>query len=93
MLVGDELARSISDRGAHGTGCAADLARDVAGLLDVFSLLDTVQMAGRYDEDPAEVTRLYFTLSERFAVDPLLNEITGLRREPVGRAGPVGAAK
>lgn len=82
MLVGDELAR-FDSRTAEFVelGAPADLARDVAGLLDVFSLLDTVQVASRYGEDPVEVTALYFALSEQFAVDRLLNEITGLRRE------------
>jgi glutamate dehydrogenase len=82
MLVGDELVR-LELRVAEFVelGAPEELARDVAGLLDVFSLLDTVQVASRYDEDPVAVTALYFALSERFAVDRLLNEITGLRRE------------
>ncbi len=81
MLVGDESVR-LAKRTAELTalGAPAELAHDVAVLLDVFSLLDTVQVAQRYDEDPVAVTELYFALSERFAVDRLLNEITRLRR-------------
>ncbi|MCB0916302.1 MAG: NAD-glutamate dehydrogenase [Actinobacteria bacterium] len=82
MLVGDEALR-LERRSAEfaDLGAPPELAHDVAVLLDVFSLLDTVQVAAKYDEDPVAVTQLYFALSERFAVDRLLNQITGLRRD------------
>ena len=82
VLVGQEAARlALRTDEFVALGAPRDLARDVAALLDVFSLLDIVQVGLRYDEDPAEVTRLYFAMSERFGVDALLNEITKLSRE------------
>ena len=82
MLVGTEAERLQRRTDEFvALGAPAELSRSVAGLLDVFSLLDIVQVASRYNEDPEDVTRLYFNLSERFAVDHLLNEITCLRRE------------
>ena len=46
----------------------------------MFSLLDIVQLASRYDEDPEHVARLYFRLSEEFGLDDLLGRITKLPR-------------
>ena len=82
FLVGTEAQR-LEDRAAEfiDQGAPVELARSVAGLLDVFSLLDITQIASRYNEAPEDVTRLYFVISERFGVDALLNEITRLQRD------------
>ena len=63
------------------TGAPADLAAEVAGLLDAFSLLDICEIAASSNETPELVAELYFALSERFEVDRMLNRITQLPRE------------
>jgi glutamate dehydrogenase len=62
-------------------GAPVDLASDVAGLLDAFSLLDIAELAASSREAPESVGGLYFALSERFEVDRMLNRITHLPRE------------
>lgn len=64
-----------------GLGAPETLARQVAGLLDVFSLLDVVEIANRHKADPDRVVELYFALSERYDVDRLLHHITQLPRD------------
>ena len=49
-------------------------------MLDVFALLDVVQIADAVGQPPAEIMPLYFALSERYDVDRLLSRITGLPR-------------
>ena len=56
----------------------ADLAGDVAALLDVFSLLDIAGIAPAAEAEIA--TELYFALSARFNIDTLLMRITALPR-------------
>ncbi len=81
LLVGVErerLERRVSDFVA--AGAPADLAAEVATLLDLFSLLDIVEIARRTDEAPKVVAELYFTISERYEVDRFLGRITALPR-------------
>ncbi|MSV72469.1 MAG: NAD-glutamate dehydrogenase [Actinobacteria bacterium] len=61
-------------------GAPRELATDVAVLLDLFSLLDVIEIARKVGEDPASVTDLYFAVSERFGGDLLLLRITALTR-------------
>ncbi len=81
LVVGGERER-LRRRAAEyeGLGAPADLALTAAALLDVFSLLDVVEVAGRSGRPVAEVAGLYFVLSERFEVDRLLTLITALPR-------------
>ena len=81
MLVGKESQRLMS-RADEFVACGAprELSITVASLLDVFSLLDIVQVASRYDADPEHVARIYFLLSDEFGVDELLSRITKLPR-------------
>ena len=81
MLVGKEAER-LAMRADEFVACGAprDLSVTVASLLDVFSLLDIVQVATRYDVDPEHVARIYFLLSDEFGVDELLSRITRLPR-------------
>lgn len=82
LLMGAEAQRfQLRIEELIGLGAPAELSSRVAGLLDVFSLLDISQIAGRSDSDPRAVAQIYFQLSERFGVDRLLGQITGLRRE------------
>ncbi len=80
-LVGIERER-LDRRAADfvGLGAPSGLASEVAALLDVFSLLDIVEVSRRTDEDPAVVGRLYFTISEQYEVDRFLGRITALPR-------------
>src|SRR5215218_514737 len=59
-------------------GAPAPLALTAAALLDVFSLLDIVEIAEAADRPAEQVASLYFTLSERFDIDRLLTLITAL---------------
>ncbi len=80
-LVGVErerLERRIADLVTLGAPEA--LSAEVAALLDVFSLLDIVEVSRRTSADPAVVGELYFTLSERYEVDRFLSRITALPR-------------
>ena len=89
FLVGVErerLDRRVADFVA--AGAPADLAAEVAALLDVFSLLDIVEVSRRTGEEPASVARLYFTISERYEVDRFLGRITALPRATGGRRWP-----
>ena len=81
MLVGierDRLDRRVAD--FIRAGAPEELAEEVAALLDVFSLLDIVEVSLRTREDPAVVGALYFTISERYEVDRYLGRITALPR-------------
>ena len=71
----DALAADLASRGAP-----VDLAVQAASMLDVFALLDIVQIAERTNQPAADIMPLYFALSERYDVDQLLNRITALPR-------------
>ncbi len=49
-------------------------------MLDVFGLLDIVQVAESVSQPPADIMPLYFALSERYDIDRLLSRITALPR-------------
>ncbi|MFM7211988.1 MAG: hypothetical protein ACKOYQ_08325, partial [Actinomycetota bacterium] len=63
-----------------GRGAPPDLAVQAAAMLEVFALLDVVQIADRTGQPAAEIMPLYFALSERYDVDQLLRRITALPR-------------
>jgi glutamate dehydrogenase len=81
MLRGAEVER-LDRRTAEfvAAGAPEDLAKRVAVLLDVFGLLDVVQVAHEQGEDPTAVAHVYFALSERYEVDRLLLRVTALPR-------------
>jgi glutamate dehydrogenase len=64
-----------------GCGVPEDLARRSSGMLYGFGLLDVVEAAGRTGQPLTEVAPVYFSLSERFRVDVLLDRISALPRE------------
>ncbi len=82
LLRGVEFER-LQRRGAEleSLGVPTDLAQDAAAMLDAFSLLDIVELSQSSGEEPEQVGRLYFALSERFEVDRMLTRITGLPRD------------
>jgi glutamate dehydrogenase len=59
-------------------GTPAPLALTAAALVDVFALLDIVEISEAADRPTEQVASLYFTLSERFDIDRLLTLITAL---------------
>jgi glutamate dehydrogenase len=61
-------------------GVPGDLAMTGASLLNVYQLLDITQISAATDAEPRQVARVYFTLSERYAVDAMLTRISGLGR-------------
>jgi glutamate dehydrogenase len=79
LVQGFERER-LRIRAAHHEqlGAPAPLALTAAALLDVFSLLDIVEIAEAVDRPAEQVASLYFTLSERFDIDRLLTLITAL---------------
>lgn len=79
MLHGQEAERFTTYRDRlTERGVPEELASTTAALLDVYSLLDVVSLAGELDQDVEELTRLYFAASEHFGFDRLLNEVAGL---------------
>ena len=82
LLRGSEKARYNSQVAKYiALGTPEPLARKVAALLDIFSLLDVVEISVQHKADTARVVELYFALSERFDVDRLLHHISELPRD------------
>ena len=75
----DRLRRRVASFVADGV--PEDLARDAAGLLDSYSLLDIVDLATETGRAPSDVAPLYYLVSEQFGIDAMLVKVTGLPRE------------
>ncbi len=75
-------ARDLDHRigSAVERGAPQDLAVQVYRLLDVFCLLDIIDVADITDHDPAEVAELYFALDAHIGIDWLLTSVSGLAR-------------
>jgi glutamate dehydrogenase len=82
MLRGVEHQRLI-DRAdeLEALGAPRDLAEESASLLDIYGLLDVVEVSRATGADAEDVARLYFVLSERYEVDRMLTRITKLSRD------------
>jgi glutamate dehydrogenase len=81
LLVGAEHKSLRRDAEALAAkGVPADLAMRGAALLNVYQLLDITEISATTGLEPGEVARVYFTLSERYAVDAMLVRISGLGR-------------
>jgi glutamate dehydrogenase len=79
LLEGFEWERLRARTADHEKlGAPAPLALTAAALLDVFSLLDIIEIGENADRPAEQVASLYFTLSERFDIDRLLTLITKL---------------
>jgi glutamate dehydrogenase len=66
-------------------GVPAELARRLAVLLDVYSLLDIVEVTElgereHGERDPAEVAALYYALSDHLGIDAALSSVSNLER-------------
>ncbi len=81
LLQGEERARHyayIED--LTGKGVPEELASKYAGLLDVFSLLDVIEVADGTGRDYRESAEIYFAVSESFGIDALLTQVSHLPR-------------
>ncbi|AYJ52058.1 NAD-glutamate dehydrogenase [Rhodococcus sp. P1Y] len=67
-------------KAAVGRGAPEELATKVFRLLDVFCLLDVIDVADIVEQDPAEVAELYFALDAHIGIDWLLTSVSGLAR-------------
>lgn len=61
-------------------GAPVGLARHIFGLLDVYCLLDIIDIADIVDRDGAEVAELYFALDAHIGIDWLLSAVSKLAR-------------
>ena len=81
LMVGREAARYRSFAEAlAGEGVPPDLANDVTAALYGFGLLDVVEQAHHTELSGREMATLYYTLSERFRIDEMLDRISALPR-------------
>jgi glutamate dehydrogenase len=82
MMQGVERQRLL-DRAdeLEALGAPRELALESSALLDVYGLLDAVEVAQLTGADSEDVARLYFVLSERYEVDRILTRITQLPRD------------
>ncbi|MGB5953073.1 MAG: NAD-glutamate dehydrogenase [Ornithinimicrobium sp.] len=71
----DERAEAMTSRGVP-----EDLAHRFAGLLDVFSMLDVVEVAVAAERSYEETAAVYLAVSESFGVDALLTQVSHLPR-------------
>ncbi|AKT51442.1 NAD-glutamate dehydrogenase [Arsenicicoccus sp. oral taxon 190] len=82
LLKGSEHERLLEQaRRLQDEGVPQDLAVSAAGVLDLYSVLDIVEIARSCDRDVDDVARLYFQLSEHFGVDTLLTRVSALPRD------------
>jgi glutamate dehydrogenase len=81
LLVGAE-AKALQDAADRHVkkGVPAELAVAGAALLNLYQLLDITEVSLGTDVPPLDVARVYFTLSEHYAVDAMLERISGLGR-------------
>ncbi|MCH8613578.1 NAD-glutamate dehydrogenase [Arsenicicoccus dermatophilus] len=82
LLKGSEQERLLGQaRQLEDQGVPADLAVSAAGILDLYSVLDIVDIARSAGREIDEVARLYFQLSEHFGIDTLLTRVSALPRD------------
>ncbi|MCE1178880.1 MAG: NAD-glutamate dehydrogenase [Micrococcales bacterium] len=62
-------------------GVPESLALWAAGLLDIFSALDMVEVCSETGESPEDIAPVYFAVSEQFGIDAMLAKVTELPRE------------
>ncbi|GAB97198.1 glutamate dehydrogenase [Kineosphaera limosa] len=81
LLQGSERARLDKDtESLISKGFPPELARGVAGLLDIYSCLDIVELATDLSLPVEEVAGVYFAVSASFEIDNLLSRVTDLPR-------------
>jgi glutamate dehydrogenase len=82
VLQGSERRR-LDRRAAElvGMGVPEALALRTAALLDVFSMLDIVEIAQATGTPAEDVLRVYYHASERFGIDDMLFRVSQLPRD------------
>ncbi|WP_182346775.1 NAD-glutamate dehydrogenase [Tomitella gaofuii] len=82
QVVGGAARTRYEERAAElaQAGVPPELARDVAGQLDRFALLDICTTAEVLECDAEEVTRVYFALAERLRMDDFQVAVSELAR-------------
>ncbi|MEO7752544.1 MAG: NAD-glutamate dehydrogenase [Terracoccus sp.] len=82
VLQGTESTRlRTRTRELEAKGVPEELAQQAASLLDVYSLLDCVEIAEDTGEELDDVVGVYFLTSEAFSIDAMLSRVTMLPRE------------
>ena len=82
VLQGTESTRlRTRTRELEAKGVPEVLAQQAASLLDVYSLLDCVEIAEDTGEELDDVVGVYFLTSEAFSIDAMLSRVTMLPRE------------
>ncbi len=76
---GDRHAAQVL--GLVESGVPRELAVRAASVLDVFALLDVIELARETGSTPAAIAPLYFGVSAAFGVDQLLSHVSMLPRE------------
>ncbi|MFE7423119.1 NAD-glutamate dehydrogenase domain-containing protein [Rhodococcus sp. NPDC057529] len=61
-------------------GVPASLADDIFRLLDLFGLLDVVEVAHASGQDPDRVAELYYAVKDHLGINSLLQSVSGLDR-------------
>ena len=82
LLQGSERTR-LTRRGREleGKGVPEELALGAASLLDLYSLLDCIEIAEDTGEKLDDVVGVYFLTSETFSIDAMLTRVTMLPRD------------
>jgi len=62
-------------------GAPAGIAARTAALLDLYSLLDVVDLSHEMQLPPEEVAGVYYVASEKFGIDAMLTRVTRLPRD------------
>ncbi|KRF48436.1 NAD-glutamate dehydrogenase [Terrabacter sp. Soil811] len=82
LLQGSERTRlQRRARELEGKGVPEDLALAAASLLDLYSLLDCIEIAEDTGEKLDDVVGVYFLTSETFSIDAMLTRVTMLPRD------------
>jgi glutamate dehydrogenase len=82
LLQGGERKRhERRTRELEKLGAPPEIAARAASLLDLYSLLDVVELAHELQLAPEEVAAVYYCTSEKFAIDAMLTRVTKLPRD------------
>ena len=82
LLQGSERTRlQRRARELEGKGVPEELALGAASLLDLYSLLDCIEIAEDTGEKLDDVVGVYFLTSETFSIDAMLTRVTMLPRD------------
>ena len=81
LLAGRDSQRLRRDAAEYvDAGVPEELALWCAGLLDLFAVLDVVELADSTGEDESSVARMYYAISEQFGIEDTLVRVSRLPR-------------